>query len=363
MPAIKEYNKGAIIYFEGDKSDYIYLLQSGQVILVYTSLDGEQEEKYYVKTGEFFGVKSVLGKYPREETAQVIGKARVVILTPEEFQQLAMKNTRLVLQMSKVFSKELRQIHSKIREILKVDQIKDPEYELMNVGESFYMSGNLEHAQYVFEKYLFYYPDGKFKERAEMLLLKTRKGETYPIDIPSLETYVNKLMSAYEEEHIKKTGLSMVEDELFQMPEIDDNHSSIEESIKKVFSVEDLREKIEIFVQNNQIKEAYDLLLELERSADYQKNLEAKEFFLFEKGRLLILLKNYKGGLELLLKYLKEYPEGKFLKNSLLQIAIVFEILKEIPKAKMFYQKVLMIKPEDELSKQARKRLEILESK
>ncbi|GIX41632.1 MAG: cAMP-binding protein [Leptospiraceae bacterium] len=362
MPAIKEYPKGAIIYFEGDKSDYIYLLQSGQVVLIYASLDGEKEEKYIVKVGEFFGVKSTLGKYPREETAQVVGGARVVILKPDEFQQLALKNTRLVLQMSKVFSKELRQIHAKIREILKVDNIKDPEYELMNVGESFYMSGNLEHAQYVFEKYLYYYPDGKFKERAEMLLLKARKGETFPIDIPSLESYMTKLMSAYEQEQIRETGLSMVDDELFQMPEVN-NEDSLEDSINKMFSINELMEKIEIFVQNNQIKEAYELVIELENSKEYQNNPEAKEFFLYEKGRLLILLKNYKGGLELLLKYLKEYPEGKYTKNALLQIAIVFEILKDFKKAKLFYQKVLMIKPEDELSKQAKKRLELMENK
>lgn len=362
MPAIKEYSKGAIIYFEGDKSDYIYLLQSGQVVLIYASLDGEKEEKYIVKVGEFFGVKSTLGKYPREETAQVVGGARVVILRSDEFQQLALKNTRLVLQMSKVFSKELRQIHAKIREILKVDSIKDPEYELMNVGESFYMSGNLEHAQYVFEKYLYCYPDGKFKERAEMLLLKARKGETFPIDIPSLESYMTKLMSAYEEAQIRETGLSMVDDELFQMPEVN-NEDSLEDSINKIFSIDELMEKIEIFVQNNQIKEAYELLIELENSKEYQNNPEAKEFFLYEKGRLLILLKNYKGGLELLLRYLKEYPEGKYIKNALLQIAIVFEILKDFKKAKLFYQKVLMIKPEDELSKQAKKRLELMENK
>jgi TolA-binding protein len=362
MPTIKEYPKGAIIYFEGDKSDYIYLLQSGQVILIYTSLDGEREEKYNVKIGEFFGVKSTLGKYPREETAQVVGGARIVILRPDEFQQMAFKNTRLVLQMSKVFSKELRQIHSKIREILKVDTVKDPEYELMNVGESFYMSGNLEHAQYVFEKYLYHYPNGKFKERAEMLLLKTRKGETYPIDIPSLETYVSKLMSAYEEEQIRETGLSMVDDDLFQMPAIEEN-DLLEKSIHKLFSVDELREKIEVFVQNNQIKDAYDLILELESSKDYQNDPKIIEYFLYEKGRLLILLKNYKAALEFLLKYLKDYPQGKFIKNALLQVAIVFEIMKDYKKAKLFYEKVLMIKPNDELSKQAQKRLEQLENK
>lgn len=362
MPTIKEYSKGAIIYFEGDKSNYIYLLQSGQVVLIYNSLDGFKEEKYLVKVGEFFGVKSSLGKYPREETSQVLGSARVLILTQEEFQQLALKNTRLVLQMSKVFSKELRQIHSKIREILKVDSIKDPEFELINVGESFYISGNIEHAQYIFEKYLNYYPDGKFRERAEMLLLKTRKGEMYPTNIPSLESYVSKMMNEYENERFVKETLSPVDDDLFQMPDVD-NDNSLEKSIKNAFSYEEIKEKIEIFENNNQIKEAYDFLLELENSNNYRNNSSIQEYFAFEKGRLLILLKNYKGGLEILLTYLKAYPQGRFIKNALLQSAIVFEILKDYQKAILFYKKVLLLKPDDELSKQAKIRLEKLEGK
>jgi hypothetical protein len=37
--------------------------------------------------------------------------------------------------------------------------------------------------------------------------------------------------------------------------------------------------------------------------------------------------------------------------------------MKDYKKAKLFYEKVLMIKPNDELSKQAQKRLEQLENK
>lgn len=358
MPTVKEYTKGAIIYFEGDKSDFIYLLQSGQVILIYNSLDGTKEEKYLVKTGEFFGVKSVLGNYPREETAQVVGKARVILLKPEEFQKIAMENTRLVLQMSKVFSKELREIHAKIREILKVDSVKDPEFELMNVGESFYIAGNIQHAEYVFERYLKYYPRGKFKERAEMLLLKTRKGDTYPIDLISLEDYMKNLYdNIQQDESFVKESLVPVDEEMFQMPEL--GQDSLENEISKI-DFPNLKDKINNLIKNNKIKEAYELLLESEHIKDFSLNEEFIDYFNFEKGRLLILLKNYKAGLEQILSYLKNYPQGKYIKNALFQAALAFEILKDDEKASLFYKKVLMIKPEDEISKQAKNRLSAL---
>lgn len=357
MPTIKEFPKGAVIYFEGDKSDKIYLLQSGQVILIYTSLDESKEEKYSVKVGEFFGVKSALGKYPREETAQVVGGARVVILSVEEFQKLALSNTRLVLQMSKVFSRELRQIHMKIREILKVDTIKDPEYELLNVGESFYKIGNIEHAEYVFEKYLSIYPNGKFVERAEMLLNRARKGNSYPSDIPSLEQYAMTVLSNNSGE--VDENLKPVDDDFLQMPAIEEEKADVK---VKITSPETLIQEIENLISETKYKEAYDLLIDAEKSPNFKNNPQFIETSLYYKGRILVLMKNYKAGMELLLQYLKDYPEGKYIKNAIFQIAIVFEVLKDYQKAKMFYKKVLVFKPVDEISKQAKRRLELIES-
>ena len=79
------YKSGSIIYFEGDRSDNIYILKSGRVILTSTKLDTGEEVKEDVRHGEFFGVKSALGKYPREETAQTIGETGVLVLRPAEF--------------------------------------------------------------------------------------------------------------------------------------------------------------------------------------------------------------------------------------------------------------------------------------
>jgi len=35
----RSYKSGSIIYFENDKSEYIYILKSGRVILTYTKID------------------------------------------------------------------------------------------------------------------------------------------------------------------------------------------------------------------------------------------------------------------------------------------------------------------------------------
>lgn len=110
-PIIRNYKGGSIIYFEKDKAEDIYVLRNGRVILTFPAVDTGQEVKEDVRIGEFFGVKSALGKYPREETAQVLGSATVLVFKPNEFEQFVAEKTHLILKMMKVFSSQLRQVH------------------------------------------------------------------------------------------------------------------------------------------------------------------------------------------------------------------------------------------------------------
>lgn len=108
MPRVMQYTKGSIIYFAGDKDERIFILQNGSVIL--TSLDIETEKPIteQVKNGEFFGVKSSLGHFPREETATVLTDSVAIALTGQEFEHLFSSNKQVIMKMLRVFSNQLR---------------------------------------------------------------------------------------------------------------------------------------------------------------------------------------------------------------------------------------------------------------
>ena len=117
------YKSGSIIYFEGDKSEYIFILKQGRVILTSNKIEQGEivETKEEIKPGEFFGVKSSLGKYPRDETAQTFGDTIVLVLTLADFETLVLKNVNVVKKMLRVFSNQLRKIGKINREtIIKV---------------------------------------------------------------------------------------------------------------------------------------------------------------------------------------------------------------------------------------------------
>lgn len=185
-PIVRNYKGGSIIYFERDKAEDIYVLRNGRVILTFPAVDTGQEVKEDVRIGEFFGVKSALGKYPREETAQVIGSATVLVFKPNEFEQFVAEKTHLILKMMKVFSSQLRLVHKKLKEILGQSDTRNPAFELMNVAEVFYKNNNFPHAIYAFEKYLQHYPGTTYSGRATELLELAKRSSPYPLNMPPL---------------------------------------------------------------------------------------------------------------------------------------------------------------------------------
>jgi CRP-like cAMP-binding protein len=175
MPKLMQFKSGMTVYIEGDVDERIFILQSGLVNLVYADVETGKVRQDTLQQGEFFGVKSALGKHPREETANVVRDSAVITFTIPEFEAVAMKNPRIIMQMMKVYSNQLRKIsrllssltiQSHIRRYGKTANIKlenvilTPEDGLFRIAEYYLRKGKYDEAKYVFTKYLQNYPQG-----------------------------------------------------------------------------------------------------------------------------------------------------------------------------------------------------------
>ncbi|GHT75344.1 catabolite gene activator protein [Spirochaetia bacterium] len=165
MPNKLHYRTGSLIYFQSESADKIYLLQGGNVSLVYQDMESGADVHDPVQPGEFFGVRSALGRYQREENAVVLKDATVLALSVSEFEQFAVANTRLIMKMLQVFSQKLRRIHKQIASLLKTKEV-NAEAGLYNVGDYYLKTGRFTQAKYVFDRYLVYYPDGIYVAQA-----------------------------------------------------------------------------------------------------------------------------------------------------------------------------------------------------
>jgi CRP-like cAMP-binding protein len=160
MPKPAQYRSGSLIYFQGDPADKIYILQTGKISLVYQDIESGVDVRDAVQPGEFFGVKSALGRYAREENAVALADTTVMVFTVPEFEAVAMANSRIILKMLKVFSNQMRRVHKQVSKVLAKEE-HEPADGLFNIGEYYLKNRRFTQAKHVFSRYLTFYPSGR----------------------------------------------------------------------------------------------------------------------------------------------------------------------------------------------------------
>jgi TolA-binding protein len=166
MPKTFQFRSGAVIYFKGDPADRVFILQNGMVSLTYQDMESGNDLHDTVQQGEFFGVKSAMGRYAREENAVALKDSTIMAFSVPEFENFAAANTRIVMKMLTVFSTQLRRVHRQLSVLLKTEE-QNPEAGLFSIGEYYLKQKRFDQAKYVFGRYLTYYPSGKNITMAE----------------------------------------------------------------------------------------------------------------------------------------------------------------------------------------------------
>ncbi len=184
MPRAMQYKANSVIYFAGDMEDKIFILQSGKVTLRSRDIETGDEIIEIIQTGQFFGVKSALGRYPREDDAMVIKDSQVLIFSVPEFEQLAAGNSRIIIKMLKVFSSQLRRIHQKVRNLIAQGTTMSPEEGLFSIAQYYLEKKLYKEALYTLNRYKKLYPSGvhsaevnKYQPVAEQYAMKYGQGK------------------------------------------------------------------------------------------------------------------------------------------------------------------------------------------
>lgn len=174
MPKAVKYSKGSIIYFSGDKDEKVFILQSGIVILTTQDIESNSPFTEQIKTGEFFGVKSALGHFPREETATVLTDSIVISMTVQEFELLVTQKRDVILKMLRVFSHQLRMVHKKIESILNSNMVINQESGMLSVAKSFFNDEQYRACCDTCLKLLTRFPTSEQKEAAANLYAESK---------------------------------------------------------------------------------------------------------------------------------------------------------------------------------------------
>jgi CRP-like cAMP-binding protein len=159
MPKPHQYFTGSMVYARGDEANKLFILQSGKISLAAIDPETGEEIRELVSPGEFFGVKSALGRFPREENAIAVADSTAMVFTVSEFEAFAMSNPKIIIKMLKVFSTQMRRVHQQVAKFQEHEAVK-PDEGLFNIGEKYLKLKRYPHAKYIFNRYLAHYPSG-----------------------------------------------------------------------------------------------------------------------------------------------------------------------------------------------------------
>ncbi|MEJ5360573.1 MAG: tetratricopeptide repeat protein [Spirochaetota bacterium] len=371
----RTYKPGSIVYFENDKSENIYILKSGLIILTSQKLETGEEVKEEVRPGEFFGVKSALGRYPREETAQVIKESVVLVLTLADFERLILKNVNVVLKMLRIFSNQLRRIGRAVREVLGETSTINPEEELFKIGEYYYRAGRFNQARYAYNKYLDYYPNAKYSDLATKRIREIDSGQAesniapQPVKRKEVETSTEELKDFTLDDDIDSMpAKESVVDEMDDFLGENDSASSdfdIADESPKHEDISSLFYDAMSFYSQSEYESALQIYKKILNQKALKNDAENKIYQKahFEIGRTYFKMGQYNEAIEAFSLLMKKFPQSELNVNALYHLAMIYEVKKQFDKAKSYYQKVISLAAKEEIGKQASRRLKNLESR
>ena len=208
MPKTMQYTKGSIIYFAGDRDERIFILQKGSILLTSIDIETGANVVEHIKEGEFFGVKSAFGHFPREETVTVLTDSVTVAMSLSEFEQLFSTNKSVIFKMLKVFSRQLRNIHKKTESILNSHEEINPLLGMQSVAQCFYEDNQNKACCDVCIKFFTRYPNAPNTNNMKQLYLAAKKRmevkKPSPVVLPS---YTNDYVSTPVASGLKQFSL------------------------------------------------------------------------------------------------------------------------------------------------------------
>ncbi|MDR1240026.1 MAG: cyclic nucleotide-binding domain-containing protein [Treponema sp.] len=342
MPKPLQYRSGSLIYFQGDPAEKVFILQAGKVNLVYQDIETGQDVHDTVQPGEFFGVKSALGRYPREENAVALQDTTIMAFTVPEFEALAMANTRIVVKMLTVFSNQMRRLHKQVSSLMETEEV-NPDAGLFNVGEYYLKNKRFTQAKYVFGRYLTYYPSGrnaaqaaKNLELAETTLSRYGDGKgpgVAPSGAPSPGSAPAPAPDSFG------PGAAPV--------------VSID-SAKAYYDAVSL-------ISQEQYQKAY---VDFKKIVDANADPEYVAKSSYEMGRCLFLLNRYPDCVKYFTGLLTKYPRHPDLRDAIFFIGQSYERVGRKEQAAAFYKKILSMSSDEDdgttiKAKRALKSLEV----
>jgi CRP-like cAMP-binding protein len=105
------------IFWEGDQSDWFYIISQGKVKIFKSASQGKEITLSFFGPGEIFGEVAVLENKPYPASAQAITATRLIGIKKADFWEYMLKHPPIALKIISVLSSRLREAQSRLRDM------------------------------------------------------------------------------------------------------------------------------------------------------------------------------------------------------------------------------------------------------
>ena len=110
----RSYERGEVIFREGDRGDTCYVIRSGSVSVVREHQDGRVIALAELRAGAMFGELSMFGGETRSATVETLEPTRAVALLAADFQRLLRSHPEIAVKMLNALADRLREANARL---------------------------------------------------------------------------------------------------------------------------------------------------------------------------------------------------------------------------------------------------------
>lgn len=133
----RRYRTGAGLFHEGDLSDWVGLVTSGQVKVSALTSGGKEVVLAICGPGELLGELSAIDTFPRSATASAVGPVEIRVVTGEEFREFLRTHPGASLTFLRSLSGRLRDSDRRRVEFVALDSIGRVASQLVDLAERY----------------------------------------------------------------------------------------------------------------------------------------------------------------------------------------------------------------------------------
>jgi CRP/FNR family transcriptional regulator, cyclic AMP receptor protein len=110
----RHWERGEVIFREGDQGDTCYLIREGAVVLTRDHADGRTIALSELRTGDMFGELAMFRHESRSATAEAIEETSAVALLGPDMERLIRRNPDIALKLLAVLSERVRRTNDRL---------------------------------------------------------------------------------------------------------------------------------------------------------------------------------------------------------------------------------------------------------